>query len=208
LSHSLSKELLDLVNDNYQNFLSLGSTLRGGEERIEEVRVGLLGFQRDLTSVRDNVDQRRYKVAGWIEEKRKLIREIQNGKLLLEISEQIEDLEAALMLHSTNGDVDGTDGDQDLPDESDEDTEYGGISMRCLERHVDQYSVLKLLIGRQSPQHPFILSQANRIDHIKSVLALDLEGALKHLRTVQKDDSGAAITERAKKLLGWVREDS
>lgn len=65
----MSKELLDLVNDKYQDFLSLGNTLRGGEERIEEVRVGLLGFQRDLTSVRENVKRRREDVAALIDEK-------------------------------------------------------------------------------------------------------------------------------------------
>ncbi len=38
-SQALSKELLDLVNTNYEQFLSLGSDLRGGEEKVEDVRV-------------------------------------------------------------------------------------------------------------------------------------------------------------------------
>ena len=42
-SQGLSKELLDLVNTNYEQFLSLGSDLKGGEEKVEDVRVGLLG---------------------------------------------------------------------------------------------------------------------------------------------------------------------
>ncbi|EOD52989.1 putative conserved oligomeric golgi complex subunit 2 protein [Neofusicoccum parvum UCRNP2] len=42
----ISRELLDLVNANYADFLSLGQALRGGEERVEEVRVGLLGMRK------------------------------------------------------------------------------------------------------------------------------------------------------------------
>ncbi|KAH7388908.1 oligomeric golgi complex component, COG2-domain-containing protein [Cadophora sp. MPI-SDFR-AT-0126] len=36
-SQALSKELLDLVNTNYEQFLSLGSDLKGGEEKLLEV---------------------------------------------------------------------------------------------------------------------------------------------------------------------------
>ncbi|KAL1645780.1 hypothetical protein SLS58_003664 [Diplodia intermedia] len=42
----ISRELLDLVNANYADFLSLGRALRGGEDRVEEVRVGLLGLRK------------------------------------------------------------------------------------------------------------------------------------------------------------------
>jgi hypothetical protein len=45
-SQLLNKELLDLVNSNYQDFLNLGNSLHGGEEKVEEVRIGLLGFRK------------------------------------------------------------------------------------------------------------------------------------------------------------------
>src|SRR5580700_8340667 len=51
-SQTLSKELLDLVNTNYEEFLSLGSDLKGGEEKVQDVRVGLLGFKRGVEDVR------------------------------------------------------------------------------------------------------------------------------------------------------------
>ena len=41
-SQLLSKELLDLVNENYESFLGLGEGLRGGKEKVEDVR-GLFG---------------------------------------------------------------------------------------------------------------------------------------------------------------------
>ena len=32
------------MNANYEDFLGLGGQLKGGEERVEEVRLGVLGF--------------------------------------------------------------------------------------------------------------------------------------------------------------------
>ena len=192
LSQSLSKELLDLVNDNYQEFLSLGSTLRGGEEKVEEIRVGLLGFQRDLTAVRGNVEQRRENVAALIDAKKSIMKQIQIGKSLLQIAEQIDYLEARLMIAATtdaspNG---SNDQSENLSDESDEDADEGGALLHRLERHVEQYLVLKLLLRRHSPTQPYIISQTNRIAQIKSTLSLDLEGALKALKYGQKAHQG------------------
>ena len=52
------------MNEKYQDFLSLGSSLRGGEDKIEEVRLGLLGFRRDVEGLRDMVEERRKEVEG------------------------------------------------------------------------------------------------------------------------------------------------
>lgn len=204
LSQSLSKELLDLVNDNYQDFLSLGSILQGGEERIEEIRVGLLSFQRDLKSVRDNVKQRRGDVAALIDEKTRLASEAQDGKSLLEIGEQIEDLEVSLMIGTSTETPEGMEG-QEFSDESDADVEDGGMSIHRLERHVEQYLILGLLIRRHKPSHPYIMAQSDRIFRIKSTISLDLEGALKHfqsLRRARPDDLSPIdrLTELARVL--------
>lgn len=209
LSQSLNKELLDLVNDNYQEFLSLGSTLRGGEEKVEEIRVGLLGFHRDLTAVRGNVEQRRENVAALIDAKKTSIKQIQIGKSLLEVAEQIEDLEADLMIAATtdgipNGSNDQT---QNVSDGSDEDADERGVSLHRLERHAEQYLILKLLLQRHSPTQPYILSQTGRITRIKSTLSLDLEGALKELKSAQKDHWGEdSHIDRLKTLLVSVNE--
>jgi conserved oligomeric Golgi complex subunit 2 len=188
LSQSLSKELLDLVNDNYQDFLSLGSTLRGGEERVEEVRVGLLGFQRDLISVRDTVEQRETVVAALISKKRNLMKDIRTGKSLLEIAEKLEDLETSLMIGSGAGaDFDGMNRQaHDFSEESDEDAQEGELSIHRLERHTEQYLVLRLLLRRHNPTQPFITSQASRVARIESTLTLDLKEALKQLEVSAK----------------------
>lgn len=98
LSQSLSRELIDLVNDNYQDFLSLGSTLSGGDDKVEDVRVGLLGFQRDVSGVRDKIDARQKDVGQLLAEKKELRRQVAHGRTLLDIDEKLDDLEIKLGL--------------------------------------------------------------------------------------------------------------
>jgi conserved oligomeric Golgi complex subunit 2 len=186
LGRSLGSELSDLVNHNYQAFLSLGGTLQGGEEKVEEIRLGLLGFQRELTSVRDNVDSRRKEIAGLIHEKTLLMARIQKGKSLLCIAEQIEHLEANLMIAVNDESTRSNMQYEEFSDDSDAGEGTDGVSMRHLDRHVEQYLILRLLLQRHNPSQPYIANQTDRIARIKSILRLDVEGALKQTREVHK----------------------
>ncbi len=200
LSQSLSKELLDLVNNNYQEFLSLGSTLRGGEEKVEGVRVGMLSFQRDLISVRDDVEQRSITVATLVSERRDIMKNVETGKALLEISEMMVDLETSLMVWvAAETSLNGLDGQiHELSDASDEDAQDDRILVGRLKRQTEQYLVLRQLLQRHSRTQPYIRSQAERIARIESALTLDLEGALKQLEvSVQKDPLDIASSTRS-----------
>ena len=193
LSQSLNKELLDLVNDNYQDFLSLGSTLSGGEERVEEVRVGLLGFQRELSVIRSKVDTRRENVAKLLAEKRKLKQEIRLGRALVEIAERIEGLEGQLMIGETakqrsrNGFLDSSPvaqtGYESFSEDSDDETSTADgetrLRVRKLERFVEQFKVAKVLISRHDAHQPFVIALQERLHQIQTTLRLDVESAQK-----------------------------
>ncbi|EXJ93865.1 hypothetical protein A1O1_02258 [Capronia coronata CBS 617.96] len=194
LSHSLNKELVDLVNDNYQEFLSLGSTLSGGGEKIEDIRVGLLGFQRDIKAVRDKVDERRNEVIELLKEKRALKQQVAVGRALLEIAERLDQLEEKLNIsneRATNpqeGKVQAEEGLQfgeqwmdTAGDESDDeyDSEEDLELPPRLRRRIEDYLILKHLVGRHSPHHPFILAQEARVRKIQEVLLSDLDIAIK-----------------------------
>jgi hypothetical protein len=217
LSQSLNKELLDLVNDNYQDFLSLGSTLSGGEEKVEEVRVGLLGFQRELSLIRSKVDNRRDDVAKLVEDKRKLKQEIKLGRALLEIAERVKDLEGHLMIgeaarrRSNTGIPDGTTNDEEAFDSFSEDSDDGSSAsedrphVRRLERLVEQYLVVKVLIRRHDIEHPFILTLEDRLHQIQITLRLDIEAKIKQ---VQRSDleRGDSVEESSSEGLLQLRQ--
>jgi hypothetical protein len=213
LSQSLNKELLDLVNDNYQDFLSLGSTLSGGEEKVEEVRVGLLGFQRELGLIRSKVESRRHDVATLVGDKRCLKREIMLGRALLEIAERIEDLERHLMIAETtqkqsdNGLPDGNTDDEAIFDSfsDDSDEEYSADEyrprVRRLERLVEQYLMVQVLISRHGAGHPFIVAQEERLHQIQVTLRLDIEATLKQVQGVDPVPGESTERESSRSLL-------
>jgi DNA repair exonuclease SbcCD ATPase subunit len=77
-SQLLNRELLDLVNGNYEEFLSLGGDLKGGEEKVEGVRVGLLGFQREVEGIRKAVQDRARETGELLREKKGLRKEVRS----------------------------------------------------------------------------------------------------------------------------------
>lgn len=189
MSQSLNKELVDLVNDNYQDFLTLGGTLRGGDEKVEDIRVGLLGFQRDIAGLKSKLDTRRDEVRALLEEKRDVMKEAEKGRMLLEIAERLEDLEERLGLAMpksglTNGMIDANH-EATISDESeDEEEDEAGVSARTKKR-VEQYLIMKLLIGKHDSGHPFLKSQQPRVNEIKATLLLDLDTLSKQAPTEQ-----------------------
>lgn len=208
-SQALSKELLDLVNTNYQDFLDLGTSLQGGEEKIEEVRVGLLGLKRELEGLRRTVTDREKRVRDLLEERRALTEQNLFGKKLLVIAERLGDLESRLMV-STRAKSDSEDEDDWCPSEVDEESdesqstdtnEAGVLSTRRLRALSRDYSYIRRLISKLDPRHPFLADQEPRIIRVRNTLLLDMGSALKSAMT-----AGATRNEQTMKILNLYRE--
>ncbi|KAJ5723677.1 hypothetical protein N7488_001712 [Penicillium malachiteum] len=216
LEQLLNKELLDLVNENYQDFLSLGTALRGGEEKVEGVKVGLLSFRRDVQALRDKVEDRRREVEGLLNEKRQLRSHADIGKSLLDYADRVEELEHRLMIEdesasqgpSVNGESD-TESDMydsagDATDDDDE-LEDGTalVSLKRLERHVQKYVFLDSIASAVGKDHPFLQAQRPRVLKIKSTVLLDLKTALEQASHVgQKRDARTMAVLHLYDLMG------
>ncbi|KIV93051.1 hypothetical protein PV10_04296 [Exophiala mesophila] len=196
LSQALNKELIDLVNENYQDFLTLGSTLSGGEDKIEEIRLGLLGFQRDVKGVRDQVEQRREDILALLKQKKALAKEASLGRGLLEIAERLDELENNLRISKPKTDQQNgktasiqrsrdaewsETWEEDTLDDSDDEFDHdddNGVSPRLRQR-TDDLLIIKHLIHIHNPQHPFILAQDPRLRKIQESLVSSLETTIK-----------------------------
>ncbi|GAQ43852.1 hypothetical protein AtubIFM56815_008250 [Aspergillus tubingensis] len=218
LDQLLSRELLDLVNENYQDFLSLGSALNGGEEKVEQVRVGLLAFQRDVQSIRDKVEARQEEMVELLKEKKRLKTQANVGQALLDYADRVEELERRLMIGDTprppqDGTPGESDSDSDLiesdSDDSDEDELPNGattaslVSLKTLERHIQKYVYLTKLSSRIGDNHPFLQSQHPRMSKIRSAVLLDLKTALEQAKQAgDKRDTKTLAVLRLYKLMG------
>ncbi|KAL9069318.1 MAG: hypothetical protein Q9161_005598 [Pseudevernia consocians] len=204
-SQDLNKELLDLVNENYQEFLSLGSSLKGGDEKVEEVRLGLLGFRREVEGLQDKVDGRRKEVEELVEARKSISESVQVGRRLLETERKIGELEGRLLIASTGpGKAEVNEEDMVLSEseeESDEEPESNGIGIPRLRRHMEQYMYIKGLIERTGPDYPFLVKQEERVLRLKQTVVLDLNSALKQAVAGNEDMRGDLL-----KLLGIYKQ--
>lgn len=204
LSQTIQTELVDLVNDNYADFLSLGTSLSGGEEKIEEVRVGLLGFERDVQQLREKVVKERERVADLVREKKQVLREMAVGRGLLEIEQRVGELEvdiglrgreirAPVVVNTMEEGMDdpkeewGDDWKDEEPVESDdeyENDEQSAVSTR-LRKRAEQFLMIVVLMERYDPNHPFLLAEQGRIRRLRQTLLLDLDAAIRAESEVQ-----------------------
>ena len=193
-SQEVSKELLDLVNSNYRNLLSLGTSLHGGAGKIDELRVGLLKFQKGLEAVRSVVETRERDVKVLIDERCALRKQIGLGRTLVAFDAMIEDLEVRLMIGTAgsppNPGPDPSDDESDSEDGSDEDDAAQGsvghglepARTRRLARRVQDYLDITQLRSTLDAAHPFVVAQGPRVSLIRQTLLLDLSTALRQLQ--------------------------
>ena len=184
----------------------MGSSLKGGEEKIEEVRVGLLGFKRDVEGLKGKVESRRLEAQGLIDERRKIRKDVQLGRSLLEVDQRLEELEERLMVNS-NGAISPAQVDEERfdfsesDDESEEEEVPSAISTPKLRRRVHQYMNVVIMMERVGVEHPFISKQEDRVLKIRQTILLDLSSALSQSRGASDRDK-----DRRLQVLGLYRE--
>ncbi|KAK3948428.1 oligomeric golgi complex component, COG2-domain-containing protein [Pseudoneurospora amorphoporcata] len=107
-SLSISSELLELVNANYTSFLSLGDELKGGEDRVEDIRVAVLGFRRAVEEVRAKVKEKRAEVGLLCGELGNVRAAVEWARGVLELEGRVEGLEIKLSLAASTASTGGT----------------------------------------------------------------------------------------------------
>lgn len=204
-SSAISAELLELVNNNYTAFLSLGDNLRGGDEKTEDVKVALLGFRRAVEETKSRVSARGKAVEALNTELGELRADIELGRKMLELDERLSDLEHRLAIGSIKKAEDNTafggpsdDGD----DESDDDT--GGPllgsspgRLAAFIRDLKRIEHLSDSIGRELP---FVVQTEERVLKCRDMILIDLGNALK-----EANAAGPCGHARLLKYLGLYR---
>ncbi|ETS76196.1 hypothetical protein PFICI_11583 [Pestalotiopsis fici W106-1] len=191
-SAAISSELLELVNANYTSFLSLGSELKGGDERVEDVRVGLLGFKRAVDEVKVKVADRGQEAKALNAELRDTRKEIEAGRRILELNDKLESLESRLAVNGAAPDSDDSEDD----DDDDEDNDVPRNSVTKLAGLATQYNAIDTLADTIGRDTSFVKKAADRMAKCRSTLLLDLGAALKEAKR-----SGPAGQNRLLKLM-------
>ncbi|WQF79163.1 hypothetical protein CDEST_04177 [Colletotrichum destructivum] len=191
-SAAISAELLELVNGNYTAFLSLGSELRGGDERVESVRVAMLGFRRAVEEIKARVRTRSEEVQGLSGDLREVRRGIEAGRKMLELDERVSALEEHLALASLPGkaspDDEDDEWDADDSEEDEEDGEEGGAgglvasSPAKLAGFAQDFCIIEALADAIGREVQFVVKTEARMTRCRNTILLDLGTAMKEAR--------------------------
>lgn len=185
-SSAISAELLELVNANYTAFLSLGSELRGGGDKVEDVKVALLGFRRAVDEIKAKVAKRRQDTLALNTQLRDVRADIALGRSTIELSDRLSALEERLAIDNTAADderrwaYDPSDRDDDDPDEHVEGL-VESPPARLLQSARDCRQI-EALAASLDQQHPFVTKSQERLATCRDTLLLDLSNALKEAR--------------------------
>jgi hypothetical protein len=186
------------VNDEYQSFLGLGSSLRGGDEKVQEVRVGVLGFRKGVEGVKGVVEEREREVGRAVREREEVRREIGRGRALVRVGERVEELEEELALREGLGGEEWVDEEEEETDADEEEVGMTFVSFTRLRRLVHlSVSTRNQIEGLGGAKHPFLAKMVERMTKIRRTLLLDLGTALKQAKL-----AGKAAIGRTIKLLG------
>ena len=186
------------MNSNYQDFLGLGTSLRNGDERVEEVRVGLLGFRKEVEGVRGVVSEREEEVRRLVEERVDVRRKIDLGRRLVEFEERLKGLEDLLMVEPGGGRNGAVEEISDSEEDSDDDEGDGAYSMSIakLRKLVLQFRLVQQVAKGAGEEHPFVVAQAPRLMKVRNTILLDLNTALQQAKA-----AGAAGADRVMKIM-------
>ncbi|KAH7145946.1 oligomeric golgi complex component, COG2-domain-containing protein [Dactylonectria estremocensis] len=183
-SAAISSELLELVNSNYTAFLSLGNELRGGDDKIEDVKVSLLGFRRAVEEVKTRVSTRKEETQTLSEELRGVRSAIEQGRKMIEVSERLSSLEERLTLGSLPASDAPRQWDEESDDEEDDDDNDGllGSSPARLLVSAQECSRIVLLSDTIGHDTPIGAKTEERLTRCRNTLLLDLNNALKEAK--------------------------
>lgn len=200
-SSAISAELLELVNANYTSFLGLGDELKGGEDRVEDVRVALLGFRRQVEEIQSRVRGRREDVLRVGGELRGVRGEVETGRRMLELDERVEVLLGRLEERAQNElDSDDEDDEDDDSDRNEPEVTFTGNSPPLLMDLAKEYVAVDKLADALGRDLPYVKKMEERISRCRNTLLLDLGASMKEARK-----SGEKGQDRVVKLFAVYR---
>ncbi|KAK6431080.1 hypothetical protein LTR95_012764, partial [Oleoguttula sp. CCFEE 5521] len=199
-SQLLNRELIDLVNGNYEEFLSLGGDLRDGGEKVEGVRVGLLAFQREVEGIRRAVGERASETKTALDARKGVRKEVVLGRKLLDLADRVEELEGRL--GTADGEAADDESDEFDLDDGVNDSNQAGSSNGALSgsiRRLNRQRVSYMLITRHAEaignNHPFVATLQPRIDGLRKTIVLDVSSALRNAVSSRDNASILSLTQ-------------
>ncbi|KAI0785678.1 COG complex component [Abortiporus biennis] len=173
---TLKEELVKLINDDYEAFISLSTDLQGEGARLErlkwpldDIRNEVLESKSELQRIEDSIQAKLKKRATLREEKAYL-------HLLLKISESVSRLESLLLIASPNDDDEEAKEQSRIHTGDNSEDRLRSNRAKHLSRVAAEFTQLLYHVSKASTEKCAFVEEIQwRIDRIKSTLSSDLD---------------------------------
>ncbi|KAK9462789.1 oligomeric golgi complex component, COG2-domain-containing protein [Lipomyces oligophaga] len=153
-SSTLQKELVELINKDYADFVGLGKSVSGGEAKVEDMKLAIIAFQREVEGICVRLQDVIHEIDDLLSKKQAVLESENLGRSLLLYSQRIDLLERSL-------------------------ASADSISLDKILFLCSEYSSMTKLRSSLDPSHPFLVSQLPRQNLIQSSLLVTLKSSLK-----------------------------
>lgn len=203
---SLKEELVMLINDDYEAFISLSTDLRGEGSRLEKLKLPLDDLRKRISESRAGLQATQDSIQETLDARTKLREEKALLHLLLKISESVTRLESLLLIsqvptsslesHNNNYQF-------HLPTSAGQpiDAKSQGNRAKHLSRVTAEYTQLLYHIEKAKEEHCAFVDEIRwRIDRIQSTLTSDLDHVFSAILSSLTDIKAGKVLdqERAK----------
>lgn len=203
---SLKEELVLLINDDYEAFISLSTDLRGEGSRLEKLKLPLDDLRKRISESRAGLQATQDSIQETLDARTKLREEKALLHLLLKISESVTRLESLLLIsqvptsslesHNNNHQF-------HLPTSAGQpiDAKSQGKRAKHLSRVTAEYTQLLYHIEKAKEEHCAFVDEIRwRVDRIQSTLTSDLDHVFSAILSSLTDIKAGKVLdqERAK----------
>ncbi|EIW83330.1 COG complex component [Coniophora puteana RWD-64-598 SS2] len=206
---SLKEELVQLINDDYEAFISLSTDLRGEGKRLEKMKVPLSVLKTQAQLAREGLQVVQTAIQQKLDARSKIREEKAYLHMLIKISESVTKLESLLHVAPPPGQSPGGEGSGRLfpsqwPGESPSETPdlaARGNRAKHLSRAAAEYSQLTYHVSKAKDDDCAFINEIQwRVDRIQSTLSSDLDHVFSAAVTVMatSKDTKTSEIERTK----------
>lgn len=159
------------------------------------MRVGLLGFEKEVRALEGSVREREAEVDALVRERRDVRQRIEVGRRLVEFEERVRECEEGVGVAggvtAEGRDVLSDESESESDEDADDDGQLG-TGLARIRRNVVQYRLVKEVVEGLE-EHPFVLGQSHRVAKVRSTLLLDLSTALQQAKKAGNAGSGRVM---------------
>ncbi|KAF8910351.1 oligomeric golgi complex component, COG2-domain-containing protein [Mucidula mucida] len=202
---TLKEELVKLINDDYEAFISLSTDLRGEGVRLGKLKAPLSGLRTEILASKSELQLTQAAIQHKLETRAVLREEKALLHLLLKISESVTRLEGLLLIASpSNDDTEPINGPSLLstPSTDSQEDKARGNQAKHLSRVAAEYTQLLYHAAKaRNDNCAFVDEMQWRIDRIQSTLSSDLDHHFSTLLQALTEGKGDRKTLDAKDKL-------